>query len=196
MRIKKESFLPGFNQRSASISHGGDLRQEKRKIRRPFDPKEALHVVLRSSVAKGEQSMLHPKNSRAIHDFSHRLAERWGVRVYRYANVGNHLHFLVKAPSRAVWRRRFIRELAGGIPVLVTGAKKGLALSRNKSGRGFWDGLVFTRIVHFGRDFENLARYIIKNLFEASGVPVKKLMERGYRILSINRDGLIRGAPA
>jgi REP element-mobilizing transposase RayT len=124
-----------------------------------------------------------------------KLSKRWGVRVYRYANVGNHIHLLIKVPSRTVWQR-FLRELAGGIAIIVTGAKKGAALARNNTGRGFWDGLAFTRIVSFGRDFDGVARYVIKNLFEAMGVPMKKLLAQGYRILTISKDGIISGAPS
>ena len=145
VRAKNESYLPGFNSKTASISHGGEHRLGKRKTVRPIDPKQALHVVLRSSQARGELSMLRPRNSGPIHDFTHALARRWGVRLYRYANVGNHIHLLIQVPSRAVWRR-FLRELAeAGIAILVTGAKKGAALAANSTGRGFWDHLAFTR---------------------------------------------------
>lgn len=138
--------------------------------------------------------MLHPKHCNSIHRFTENLAEHWGVRLYRYANVGNHIHLLVKVPSRAVWQR-FLRELAGGIAVIVTGAKKGSPLPRNETGRGFWDHLAFTRIVHFGRDFRNVGRYVIKNLFEGAGVPMKRLLAQGYRILSVHKDGTLSGAP-
>jgi REP element-mobilizing transposase RayT len=188
--MKLESFLPGFNSKTLSTSHGGDIAPGKRKIARPIDPKQALHVVLRSSAANGEQSMLRPKNCQPIHDFAHDLAERWGVRIYRFANVGNHIHLLIKVPSRAVWRR-FIRELAGGIAVIVTGARKGAGLKKNESGRGFWDELVFTRIVKFGRDFFGVKDYLAKNLFEAAGLPMKKLLAQGYKIMTIR--GLARG---
>jgi REP element-mobilizing transposase RayT len=134
--------------------------------------------------------MLHPKHCDPIHALTEKLAKRWGVRLYRYANVGNHIHLLIKVPSRAVWRR-FLRELAGGIAVIVTGAKKGAGLSPNETGRGFWDHLAFTRIVSFGRDFAGVSRYVIKNLFEAAGIPMKKLLAQGYRILTVSRDGLI-----
>jgi hypothetical protein len=138
--------------------------------------------------------MLHPKNCGPIHDLTHRLARRWGVRLYRYANVGNHIHLLVKVPSRAVWRR-FLRELAGGIPIIVTGSRKGMPLPKNEAQRGFWDTLAFTRIVHFGRDFEGMGRYLIKNLFEGAGIPMKKLLAEGARILTISKDGIIAGGP-
>src|SRR5471030_3175860 len=107
--------------------------------------------------------MLHPKHCEHIHRLTERLTQRWGVRLYRYANVGNHIHLLLKVPSRAVWQR-FSRELAGRIAMIVTGARKGTALTWNETGRGFWDHLVFTRIVYFGRDFQNMGRYLIKNL--------------------------------
>jgi REP element-mobilizing transposase RayT len=194
VRQRKESFLPGFNQGNISESHGGDLGKGRRKSRRPIDPKQALHVVLRSSRAQGEHSMLRSKNCNSIHRFTEDLALKWGVKLYRYANVGNHIHLLIKVPSRAVWRR-FLRELTGGIAIIVTGAKKGSALARNETGRGFWDHLAFTRIVHFGRDFAGVARYVIKNLFEAAGVPMKKLLAQGYRILTIHKDGILSGAP-
>ena len=194
MRAKKESFLPGFNSRTASIAHGGEHTHGKRKSVRPIDPKQALHVVLRSSRARGELSMLHPRHCGPIQGLTQRLARRWGVRVYRYANVGNHIHLLIRVPSRAVWQR-FLRELAGGIAIIVTCAKKGSALAPNASGRGFWDHLAFTRIVRFGRDYENVGRYLIKNLFEAAGVPMRKLLAQGYRICMVSKDGVLMGAP-
>ena len=193
MRARNESFLPGFNSRSAAISHGGELTQGKRKAARPIDPKQALHVVLRSSKAHGELSMLHPKHCTHVHHVTQKLAQRWGISLYRYANVGNHIHLLIKVPSRAVWQR-FLRELTGAIAIIVTGAKKGAALKQNNTGRGFWDHLAFTRIVHFGRDFKNVGRYLIKNLFEAAGIPMKKLLEKGYLVCSISKDGQILGS--
>jgi len=128
--------------------------------------------------------MLRSNHCQHIHDFTHQLAKHWGVRIYRFANVGNHIHLLIKVPSRAIWRR-FIRELSGGIAVIVTGARKGSSLTKNESGRGFWDGLVFTRIVKFGRDFFGVKTYLAKNLFEAAGLPMKKLLAQGYRIITI-----------
>jgi REP element-mobilizing transposase RayT len=194
VRLKKESYLPGFNSKTVAFSHGGDLALGKRKIRRPIDPKQALHVVLRSSKARGAFSMLHAKNSEHIQQLTRKLSQRWGVQLYRYANVGNHIHLLVKVPSRAIWQH-FIRELTGGIALIVTGAKKGLGLERNETGRGFWDRLVFTRIVSFGRDFNGVMKYLIKNLFEAVGLPMKRLLSQGFQLTTINRDGRLSNAP-
>ena len=184
MRCRAESFLPGFGPQNGDIAHGGDHTVGKRKGTRPFDPKQALHVVMRSSRAHGQWSMLDFKHCQHIHEFTNRLARRWGIRIYRYANVGNHIHLLIRARSRRALQR-YLRELAGGIAVIVTGARKGDSLEKNAQQRGFWDHLLFTRIVHFGRDFKGVCNYLIKNLFEAAGVPMKKLLAQGYRIMSI-----------
>jgi len=191
-RAKQLSFLPGLNFKTASASHGGDLSRGKRKTARPIDPKQALHVVLRSSVARGKNSMLQAAHAKNIHHFIQQIAKRLGVRIYRYANVGNHLHLLISVPSRVIWQR-FLRELAGGIAIIVTGAKKGAGLRKNKSQRGFWDELAFTRIVNFGRDFKKVCDYVVKNLFEAAGVPVKKLLAQGMEILTIQENGILVG---
>ena len=141
--------------------------------------------------------MLSPQHCNHIRNLMDHLKTRWHVAVYRYANVGNHLHLLIRAKSRADWQG-FIRELAGGIAMIVTGARKGNALQRSKAAglpesakRGFWDHLVFTRIVAFGKDFKGVAEYVLKNLWEAVGIPVRKILARGYRILEISEDGFV-----
>jgi hypothetical protein len=111
--------------------------------------------------------------------------------------VGNHLHLLVRTPTRTAFKA-FLRELAGAIPMIVTGAKKGRALPRKKAAaiaghgesgadaaaaRGFWDYLPYTRIVRWGRDFNNVKEYFIKNFFEAAGLLTRKLKREGYEII-------------
>jgi hypothetical protein len=130
-----------------------------------------------------------------------KTAKRWGIRVFRYANVGNHIHLLIQVPTREAWKR-FSKELSGGIAQIVTGARKGMAVERAQTPslpvsarRAFWDHLLFTRIVRLGRDFNGLCRYIVKNLFEASGVPMRRLLAQGQRVLLVTRDGKIHGPP-
>jgi REP element-mobilizing transposase RayT len=201
MRKDAITLLPGLK-KAANASHGGDLSKGKRKTFRPVDPKQALHVVLKSSKAKGEHSLLHPRHCNSIDSFVKRTAKKWGVRLYRYANVGNHLHLLVQVPTREAWKR-FSKELSGGIAQIVTGARKGSALPRDDDStapesakRGFWDHLLFTRIVSFGRDFKVVTRYLAKNLFEAAGISIKKLAAQGARIIWVSSDGSVSGIPS
>ncbi|MCM2322709.1 MAG: transposase [Oligoflexia bacterium] len=193
--------LPGLNRKTRKNAHGGDEAVGKRKERRPFDRKQALHVVLRSSKARGEFSMLHPRHRNHVLALVNRLKTRRGIAVYRYANVGNHVHLLIRARSRADWQA-FIRELSGGIAMIVTGAKKGNALPRARTSelpesaqRGFWDGLAYSRIVSFGPDFKNVADYVLVNLWEAAGVPLRDYLEKGIRILEISEDGVVGVTP-
>lgn len=187
MRLRQESLLPPLTKAQRTIAHGGEHTLGKRKLRRPFDPKQALHIVLRSSKARGAWSMLDPNHARNIHSHTYKLANRWGVRIYRYANVGNHIHLLIRARSRTIFQR-FLRELAGAIPIIVTGAKKSAALERNAQKRGFWDYLAFSRIVHFGRDYERILEYFAKNLFDAAGISIRKLLASGLELRTIRGD--------
>jgi REP element-mobilizing transposase RayT len=144
-----------------------------------MDPKQAMHIVLRSSRARGKWSMLHPRVQSHVDEAAQRIAERHGVRIYRYANVGNHLHLLVRSRTRTAFKS-FLRDLSGTIALIVTGAKKTSPLE----GR-FWDNLAYTRIVSWGREFKNLELYFIKNLFEAAGLLGKKAKALGLRVIPL-----------
>jgi REP element-mobilizing transposase RayT len=186
MRARQFSFIPNLPK-----DHGGSLRPRSRKTARAIDPKQLLHAVLKSSKARGEWSMLHRRHRLHVDEAVTRIAKRYGVRVYRYANVGNHAHLLVKTPSRKAFQR-FLKELTGTIALIVTGAKKGAALSKNENQRGFWDQLAYTRIVSWGREFRTVEAYFLKNLFEAAG-----LDKRGARAAAAQNpsveDGEMRG---
>lgn len=163
MRARQLSFLPSMKV-STALHHGGEINEGKRKVRRPFDPKRPLHVVLRSSYAKEEWSMLRPAHEDRIKREVERIAKRYHVRVYQYVNVGNHLHLLVQA-KRKVDFQAFLRVLTGAIAFLVTGTRKGKKIGF----RGFWDRLAYSRVVTWGREFDALKVYFIKNLFESKG---------------------------
>jgi hypothetical protein len=180
--LKHLSFLPRIGL-SQSTAHGGDIGRGKRKIARPFDPRRPMHLVLRSSRATGEWSFLRPRHRDRVDRLIARIAAKYGIRVHLFANVGNHLHLLVSMDLQKVNRTgalprigqthwaldrtrfsSFLRELAGAIAFAVTGAGKTRPVGR------FWDGLAFSRVLHWGRDLESARRYAMKNLFEAAGL--------------------------
>ena len=158
MRAHQLSFLP-----PPRLEHGGETRPKRRKLARPIDPKRPLHVVLRSSRARGNWSLLHPRHKGRVYGLVESISERYDVRVYRFANVGNHVHLLVQAKSRKNFQA-FLRVLSGAIAFVVTGAKKG-----NPVGR-FWDHLAYSRVVGWGKDFDRVRNYLILNLLEGFGV--------------------------
>jgi len=150
--MKQLSFLP-----RAPRFHGGEHSVGKRKRQRPLDPKKPIHVVMRASKAQGSKSMLSRRHERWVNARTREVAVKWGLKLYRYSNVGNHLHLLVITPSRLAFQN-FLRELAGSIARSIQGKGK------------FWDLLAFSRVVEWGRDLRNLETYFVKNLFEAIGV--------------------------
>jgi REP element-mobilizing transposase RayT len=176
MRAKQQSFLPKI-----SLEHGGQTRKGRRKIMRPFDPKQPLHLVLKSSRATGAQSMLRTRYKTQIEALTRKIAKKRGVQILQYVNVGNHLHALVLCRRRPAFRA-FLRELAGAIACLMTGARKGV------SGR-FWDQPVYTRIVSWGRELRNLEQYFIKNFFEAAGLLTRKAKAAGLTVIPLTGWG-------
>jgi REP element-mobilizing transposase RayT len=146
-------------------SHGGMRAKGKRKTSRPFFAKTPLHLVLKSDRAKGEWSLLHRKHKSKITSMIYVYAKRFKVRVINSANVGNHLHLLVKAEEKKNLAD-FLRVLAGRIAVTVTGARKYV----KRIGK-FWSNLYWSRLINWGRDFFHTHQYITCNLIEA--MPIK-----------------------
>jgi hypothetical protein len=92
------------------------------------------------------------------------------VKVYRFANVGNHLHLLVKAESRASLQQ-FLKTFGGLAARAVTGARKGV-----KQGR-FWERTAYSRLVPSGA-FKTVCAYLGKNRLEAIGFGGARLRTR------------------
>jgi REP element-mobilizing transposase RayT len=153
-----------FKQLRKGVEHGGSLGKGKRKAARPFSAKRAIHVVLRSSKARGKWSLASEENVLRVRKTTENLAKRWNIRIHEYGNAGNHLHLLVRAKSRSEFSN-FLRLLAGQLAMLVTGARKGVRLSG-----GFWDQLAYTKLVSWGRQFERVQKYVFTNLLEGWGV--------------------------
>ena len=142
------------------VKHGGIESKGKRKTTRPFFAKAPMHIVLYSERAKGSWSMLHRKHKSAVTSMIYVYAERFKVRVYRAANVGNHIHLLVKADEKKQLSD-FLRVLAGRVAITVSGARKGI----KRIGK-FWDSLCWSRLVNWGKDFYHVQSYVLANELE------------------------------
>jgi REP element-mobilizing transposase RayT len=162
-----------------SSRHGGGVNRGMRKQRRPLDTRRPIHLTMRSSRARGAWSLLHPRHVRLLDAFVARTARKWRIRIHERANVGNHLHLLIRARSRRDFQG-FLRELAGGIAMRVTGARKSAELA----GGHFWDDLAFTRVVHWGRDLQRTVQYIVTNAFEAAGLLSSSEKAAGIRAVN------------
>jgi hypothetical protein len=162
--MHKRLPLPDTWRKDRFCFGGALLKRSHAQGKRPFSRKLALHVVLRSSQAQGERSLL--RRSRAVGAVIFEEAARTGLKVHGAANAGNHLHLLVQAPSRERLAA-FLRAIAGRIAMLVCNAAKGRPLP---SGTRFWDQRPFSRLVSLGRDFNNVLSYICLNATETVGM--------------------------
>ena len=142
---------------------GGTILKSHPKCPRPFSRKQALHLVLRSSLAKGEKSFLQKKHRKTIEALVHKQARDAGLKIFRYQNVGNHLHILVRVYYRP-GLAKFLRAISGIIARKVLGAERGRGQDKQ-----FWDGRPCSRVVHWGRDYKGVLGYFEKNRLQAIG---------------------------
>ena len=122
--------------------------------------KQAVHLVLRARLPV----LRLRKNKTLISHLLCETAEKFQVKVYNNSLNSNHIHLLVKAPTQKSLHD-FLRVLTGQIAQRITGAVRG---KKNKV--GFWLRPAWKRIVHWGRDFFNLHRYIYQNQLETLGL--------------------------
>ena len=122
--------------------------------------KQALHLVLRARFP-----VLRLKKNKALtSQLLSKTAEKFQVKIYNNSLNSNHIHLLLKAPNSKSLHN-FLRVLTGQIAQKITGAVRG-----KKNELGFWLRPAWKRIVHWGRDFFNLHRYIYQNQLETLGL--------------------------
>lgn len=148
-----------------NVKHfGGDyLGKSNPKEKRPLSTKKAMHLVMRSSLAKGSQSFR--RKDTEVFKIVQKQARQLGVKLYRYANGGNHLHLIILPLSRAAFNK-FVRAISGLIARLFLAAERGRPSAKNIQ---FWDKRPFTRIIEWGSDFNKVCAYLLKNTLEAYG---------------------------
>jgi hypothetical protein len=174
--------LPGLEFKKQIAFGGSLLKNSHAKVARPLSSKQALHVVLRSEVAQGNFSLL--KHERVIKNTLQKMGQKHGVKLYRVANAGNHLHLLLRFTKRR-GLQNFLRGSTGLIARKVLGRERGLGRSTQRNevapplknaplNRGekkfkFWSQRPFSRIVSWGRDFDGTLSYLKLNALEAFG---------------------------
>jgi REP element-mobilizing transposase RayT len=138
---------------------GGSLLTSNPKVKRPLHSKLPILLTLRA-----EKSCLRKLGAlHRVNKLVYFVAKRHGVRIYKYSNVGNHLHLLIKIPHVHRWAA-FIRELTGRIAQELIGELKLPDQLR------FWKFRPHTRIVRGWQKAYRIAKeYIYLNQLEADG---------------------------
>jgi len=146
----KQEFLGTF--RKQHLQFGGSLlgKRTNPKAARPLSSKLPIHLVLRST----RSWMRTPRRFKTVNYTVTRVAKKLGVRIHEYANVGNHLHLLIKIPHRGRWAP-FIRELTGRLATLAGRSQ-------------VWEGRPFTRVVNGWRKaYRSVKEYVRLNAWVA-----------------------------
>lgn len=166
----KEFFKP-------ADQFGGSLLKGNAKRARPLDSKLPILITLRAT--KG--GMRQPKSFKKVNEAVYGTAKKYDFKIYKYSNVGNHLHILVKLSKLRLWAA-FIRELTGKIGLIM---KMVLELKGK-----FWKFRPHTRIVRSWQKAFRIAKdYIELNVLEAEGFISRKETKTLKDLRAIWADG-------
>ncbi len=196
MESSQLSLLP---KRSNKRFFGGSLLVGKRKGPRPLRCKEAMHLVLRSQFAKGRNSFSSVKNNKSICLVLRKASARYGVRIYRQAVQSNHIHLVIKVPSRYAYKC-FIAVISGRIASIVMNQLSfknflkysdwGEGPKTLHPGQAFWENRPFTRILFWGKDYGATLDYLRQNTLEALGFISYQTRAKNYTYEAKKSKGL------
>jgi hypothetical protein len=122
--------------------------------------KHSHHLVLKSRIPV----LRLKRNKTIISSLLLEISERFQVKVYNNSLNSNHIHLLVKSQTQKDLQD-FLRVLAGQIAQRITGAVRG-----KKNKLSFCLKSAWKRMVHWGRDFLNIQKYIYQNQLETLGL--------------------------
>ncbi|MBC7754267.1 MAG: transposase [Moraxellaceae bacterium] len=178
MKSTQLSLIPT---RSNKRFFGGALLVGRRKTPRPLNTQEAIHFVLRSQFAQGKTSFRTQKNLRGITVILKKASVKYGVRIYRQAIQSNHIHLVLKIPSRKSYKC-FIAVITGKIASIVMNFQSfknfvkdllireaGEGYKTPHQGQAFWEYRPFSRLLFWGKDYKTVINYLLKNTLEALG---------------------------
>lgn len=131
----------------SELKFGGELLKGKRKGRRPLCTKRPIHLVLRA-----KQHRLKANEATVRLEIA-RAGKRWGIRIYQWAIVSDHIHLLIRVSTRSAYK--FFVQRVSGVVALRLGIN--------------WLFRPFTRIVAWGLGFKRAKNYIEMNFFESEG---------------------------
>lgn len=177
--MKQQSLL-----KKESQSYGGSLQTKRkgRKGSRPLGVRSTMHLVMRSSKAKGSWSFRYKDNYFLILNIIDKFSKKYGVKVIKFANVGNHLHLHIQLTHRHTYRP-FIRAISSAISMAITKASRWSPLKRTSNTKRiskqdrFWDYRPFTRILASFREYVTVHDYVAINQLEGMGVGRGKAIE-------------------
>jgi putative transposase len=141
---------------------GSYLKNSHARIARPVSTKNAMHVVLRSELARNEWALNSSKNKECIENVIKKQVRTFNIKLYCMTVNANHIHLLIKLYNRDSFSK-FIKAVSGIIARIVLGVEKG-----KKWGLKFWEGIPFSRIItDWGKGYLTVKEYIMRNDLES-----------------------------
>lgn len=158
---KKQQEFAGKSFQKREDGFGGATLKGNPKTNRPLESKMPIHLTMRA-----RKSVLRlPKTFEVVNRTVYAVARKHGVKIYKFANVGNHLHMAIKIPHVRRWAA-FIRELTGRLA---------LVCRHFRDYKSFWLYRPHTRIVRgWKKAFRIVKDYIDLNIWEAEGFISRK----------------------
>lgn len=142
-------------------NYGGSLNY--RKVERPFDSKQLVHVVFKAQI--GQQTWL-TRSSKSIQNLIDTVAKKYDVKIKEKSINRDHIHLLIWTNEREnliKFLRLFSAEMGRKYKEIFK--RYGLRKSKN-----LWAARPFTRLVPWGRkSLASVTKYIQKNTQEALG---------------------------
>lgn len=120
----------------------------QRKIARPLNCKNPIHLVLRSNARQFLRQQLF------VEYYLRKFSKKFQVKIYEQATVSNHIHLIIKVSQKSQYIQ-FIRAVTGSLA-------KTLKIK--------WACRPFTRVITWGRDLQAARKYVIQNTLEAFGL--------------------------
>ena len=129
-----------------------------------------MHLILKSSQAKGAWSFRYRQNPERVTRIILKFAKKYGVTIQSLANVGNHLHMQIKLSNRVAYFS-FIRAITSAIAMAVTGKNRWnqVGIESADQLKKFWDYRPYSRVVMGWKALLTLRDYIEINKWEGDG---------------------------
>ena len=155
--MKQLKFKYGRDYKKA---FGGELLLRKRKVARPLSTKNPIHLVIRSSQTK----VFIPWN-RSLEGLIYTLAKKFNIKIYDLSLNWSHIHALMMIKDR--------RDYVGFIRELTSRMAQKIRLKLGGRAEVF-TLRPFTRIIEWGRDFNNVLDYVLLNQLESLNLIARK----------------------
>lgn len=161
--MKRQGRLSG--EKSKKTFFGGTLlKKSHAKVARPLSTKHAMHLIFRSSQARGGWNFLQPHNVALIKKILKQQGKSFRITLLAQKNAGTCLQFVIRGKNKEEIKN-FIRTISALIARYVQRVHKGSAAKKE-----FWDQRPFTRIVEGYTGLGVALGIIVQNELEALGV--------------------------